>query len=61
MDNFKEIEPTDSCPPHIREELVSEIDSIRNGLQIVELYIGDFLSVISALFISPVNPPSKDE
>ncbi|MCY7359012.1 MAG: hypothetical protein LH609_16445 [Rudanella sp.] len=61
MENFKDIEPTDLCPPHIQEELVSEIDSIRNSLQIAELYIGDFLSVISSLFASPVNPPTDHE
>lgn len=61
MENFKEIEPTDLCPPHIKEELISEIDSIRNGLQIVELYVGDFLSLISSLLSLPVNPPSSHE
>lgn len=61
MENFKEIEPTDLCPPHIKKELISEIDSIRNGLQIVELYVGDFLSLISSLLSLPVNPPSSHE
>lgn len=61
MENFKEIEPTDLCPPHIKKELISEIDSIRNGLQIVELYVGDFLSLISSLLTLPVNPPSSHE
>jgi len=61
MENFKDIEPTDLCPPHIQEELLSEIDSIRNGLQIAELYIGDFLSVIFSLFDLPTNPPTNHE
>lgn len=61
MENFKEIEPTDLCPPHIQEELMSEIDSIRNSFQVVELYVGDFLSVISSLVNLPLNPPATND
>ncbi|TAE30405.1 MAG: hypothetical protein EAZ91_10135 [Cytophagales bacterium] len=61
MENFKDIEPDDSCPPNLKGELISEIDSIRNGLRIVDLYVGDFLSVISSLFKSSEKPPSSPE
>lgn len=61
MENFKEIEPKDVCPPHIQKELISDIEAIRNGLQIVDLYVGDFLSVISALFALPINSPTTHE
>lgn len=60
MENFKDIEPDDLCPLNLKGELVSEIDSIRNGLRIVDLYVGDFLNVVSSLFVSSM-PPSSTE
>lgn len=61
MKNFKQIEPAEFCPPNIQVELVSEMDTIRNSLQVVELYIGDFLNVISSLYILTVTPPPSYE
>lgn len=49
---FKELEPDDQCPPHLKTELVSEIDLIRNAITVIELYIGDLFGLASAL----VNP-----
>ncbi|MBC8154729.1 MAG: hypothetical protein H7Z72_17665 [Bacteroidetes bacterium] len=47
MENpFKAIEPDAVCPPHLKEELVSEIDLIRNTLQVVELYSGDLFATV---------------
>jgi hypothetical protein len=51
---FKEMEPDAACPPHIKTEIVSEIDMIRNALTVVELYVGDLFGVASVL----ANPPS---
>ena len=53
MENpFKIIEPTDDCPPHLKDQIVSEIDLIRNALKVVELYSGDLFSSLSVL-LSP--------
>ncbi len=41
---FKELEPDDSVPPYLKEALVSEIDFIRDALQIVTLYTEGFFS-----------------
>jgi hypothetical protein len=41
---FKELEPGDSVPPYLKEALVSEIDFIRDTLQIVTLYTEGFFS-----------------
>ncbi|GAB4014816.1 hypothetical protein [Spirosoma koreense] len=49
---FKEIESDAVCPPHLKTELVSEIDLIRNAATVVELYVGDLFGLVSAL----VNP-----
>lgn len=59
---FKDLESDAVCPPHIRLELVTEINSIRNGMQVVELYVGDFLGLLSVLVTpntqTPPNPIS---
>ncbi|WP_234736638.1 hypothetical protein [Tellurirhabdus bombi] len=44
-DPFQELEPDVSCPPQLKDELISEIDTIRNSLTVVELYASDFLKV----------------
>lgn len=47
MENpFKVIEPADVCPPNVKAELVSEIDLIRNALQVVELYSSDLFATL---------------
>ena len=56
---FKELEPDDSCPPHLKSELVSEIDLIRNAITVIELYVGDLFGLASAL-VSPNQVTSDD-
>ena len=46
---FKELEPDVVCPPHIKKEIISEIDLIRNTMTIIDLYVGDLFNVASAL------------
>jgi len=46
---FKELESDAICPPHLKEELVSEIDLIRNAITLVDVYIGDFFDLAAAL------------
>lgn len=56
---FKELEPDAVCPPHLKNELVSEIDLIRNAITIIELYVGDLFGLASAL-VSPNQAASDD-
>lgn len=50
MENpFKLIEPEEHCPPHLQGQIVSELDSIRNALTVVELYSGDLFGSITAM------------
>ncbi|GAB2605419.1 hypothetical protein [Spirosoma areae] len=46
---FKEMESDAICPPHLKTEIVSEIDLMRNVMTVVELYIGDLFNLASAL------------
>ncbi|MFC5411283.1 hypothetical protein ACFPMF_18320 [Larkinella bovis] len=55
---FKEIELPDACPPNVKDELVSEIDLIRNSLSVVGVYVDDLVGVASAL-VSVFNLPAK--
>lgn len=58
MENpFKLIEPDANCPPHLREQIVSEIDLIRNALTVVELYTGDLFGAISAMLANSSKIP----
>lgn len=60
---FKELESDAICPPHLKTELVSEIDLIRNAITVIELYVGDLFGLASALVNQPyvtsdnIHPP----
>jgi hypothetical protein len=56
---FKELEPDATCPPHLKTELVSEIDLIRNAITVIELYVGDLFGLASVL-VSP-NQVTPDD
>lgn len=56
---FKELEPDAICPPHLKTELVSEIDLIRNAITVVELYVGDLFGLASVL-VNPNQATSDD-
>lgn len=50
MENpFKEIEPDVSCPAYIKTELVSDIDFIRNTLQVMVHYTGCLFDVATSM------------
>ena len=51
---FKELESDAICPPHLKAEIVSEIELIRNAVTLVDIYIGDLFALASTL----VNPPT---
>ncbi|MGF7218352.1 hypothetical protein GGR92_004529 [Spirosoma lacussanchae] len=46
---FLAIEPDGMCPPKLREQLIAEIDLIRNTMTVVELYVGEFFKAASVL------------
>lgn len=57
---FDQLEPDASCPPGLKKELTSEIDLIRNSLNVAEVYAYDiftaFTSFLSGL-LPDENPP----
>lgn len=63
MDNsnpFKQLEPDGFCPPNLKEEIVSEIDLIRNSLTIVEVYVDQLFGVFLASLI-PFTPKPNEQ
>lgn len=39
MNNFKELEPTDNLPIHIKEEVMGNLGSIRMIMDMVDLFL----------------------
>lgn len=56
---FKQLEPDVPCPPNLKGEIVSEIDLIRNSLQVVEVYAYDIFSVF-VTFVSELIPNEEN-
>lgn len=58
MNPFKLIEPNDTCPAHIKTDLLSEIDLIRNALIVVALYTRG-LSGVASVLLAPTGSTLK--
>ena len=57
-DAFQEIDGQETAPENIKEMLVSEIDVIRDTMQIVQLFLGQFL-VAGVTMIQEFEPQKK--
>jgi hypothetical protein len=56
---FKLMESDDICPAHIKTELFSEIDLIRNALAVITLFAGGLSGVASKLITPDINPSKR--
>ena len=45
---FKYIDPNRQVPKRLKKALVSEIDTIRNASNIIQLFVGDFINALIA-------------
>jgi hypothetical protein len=57
---FKNLEPDVVCPPQLKNELVVEIDLIRNTLQVVEIYAHDIFPAFTT-FLSGLIPDRQNQ
>jgi hypothetical protein len=57
---FKNLEPDVVCPPQLKNELVAEIDLIRNTLQVVEIYAYDIFPAFTT-FLSGLIPDRQNQ
>lgn len=53
LNPFKGLESEALCPPHLKNELVAEIDLIRNAITLIEVYVGDLFGLASELVSLP--------
>ncbi len=54
------IEQNAQVPERLKNALLSEIDTIRNTSTIVELFVGNFISVLTASFSIGSNVKEKE-
>lgn len=52
---FFDIDPDDKVPESLKKAIVSEIDTIRNTMELITLYIGNFFN--AAGVIATPEPP----
>lgn len=54
---FFDIDPDDKVPESLKRALVSEIDTVRNTLELVTLFVGHFFNVVgsAATMNNPLN------
>jgi hypothetical protein len=57
---FKLIEPDGQVPEHLKKALVSEIDTIRNGATLLELFIGNFVNALTTSFSDGTGDTKKE-
>ena len=58
--NFQEIEETGSVPEHLKNMLVAEIDIIRDTMQIVQLFLGEFM-VVAVSMLQELEPKKNEK
>ena len=59
MDNaFFNIDPDDKVPESLKKALISEIDTLRNSLELVTLFVGNFFNTAGKLANQDSPKPS---
>jgi hypothetical protein len=56
---FFNIDPDDKVPESLKKTLVSEIDTVRNAMELITLYVGNFFST-AGVMTTPELPKSKN-
>ena len=52
---FFDIDPDDKVPESLKKAIVSEIDTIRNTMELVTLYVGHFFNAAGAMASNELN------
>lgn len=58
---FLDIDPDEKAPERLKKSLTSEIDIIRNSIEIVRLYVDFFFPAIGAIASPSSSQPSQTE
>ena len=57
---FKSIESTATVPANVKQEIVAELDTIRNASKLVELFVGNFINTASSAIVGASSQPASD-
>ena len=55
---FFDIDPEDKVPESLEKAIVSEIDTIRNTMELITLYVGNFF-IAAGVMATPELPTPK--
>ncbi|MFN8345443.1 MAG: hypothetical protein U0X91_10590 [Spirosomataceae bacterium] len=58
---FFDIDPDDRVPESLKKAIVSEIDTIRNTMELITLYVGNFFNAAGVLAIPELPKPKSEQ
>jgi hypothetical protein len=57
---FKSIESTATVPANVKQEIVAELDTIRNASTLVELFVGNLINTASSAIVGASSQSETD-
>lgn len=57
---FKSIESTANVPANVKQEIVSELNTIRNASKLVELFVGNLINTASSAIVGASSQAEPD-
>jgi hypothetical protein len=58
---FFDIDPEDKVPESLKKALVSEIDTIRNTMELITLYVGNFFNAAGVMATPDLPKPKPNQ
>lgn len=58
---FFEIDPEDKVPESLKKAIVSEIDTIRNTMELITLYVGNFFNAAGVMATPELPKPKPNQ
>jgi hypothetical protein len=58
---FFDIDPDDKVPESLKKAIVSEIDTMRNTIELITLYVGNFFNAAGILATPEVKKPKSEQ
>lgn len=57
---FFDIDPDDKVPESLKKAIVSEIDTIRNTMELITLYVGNFFNAAGVMATPKLPKPNQE-
>ncbi|WP_298361588.1 hypothetical protein [Runella sp.] len=58
---FFDIDPEDKVPESLEKAIVSEIDTIRNTMELITLYVGNFFNAAGVMATPELPTPKPNQ